>query len=488
MVIECGGPRAHMTDIAKEAAAYQIELFQYIGEFWGRATGMRPEEFSSTDRFGEVIRQRARDLQYRMADAFTFADTQLRTFYAKNGPRAYKLASRLAGTKLVLGGSSNFGTSQLMSTRNTLLYADTVLIADPLYPWLEDAREHERFRLVTPLREAHAILHLRPLVDANLPHCPVFVFPSFEKSLEREDDATKTRLDQLVVDVLARFVDPGINSLADAHVYARTRTDDFIRCVERHRLFVPPEAAIGEPLEQALQRYDDYVRTWRTPEYIEKYERAPVGLRVLTAICERLSPQFHLFENAEELTAHPLLSIDQQAHYFRLVSEVNSDRLSKLGLLNDPTRRQLAALSSERMEWLSNIPISMLVTLREDVEHDAFRKILASAMSNLHTSALEDVDKVAGEICREIDSGIARHNRAVREINDKFKANTTQTVVGAIGGGLGFLVPTLAPYLGPIVPLAALTKLGYDALTRNIELKRQSRSLMGVLAVAKKQD
>jgi hypothetical protein len=474
-----------MIDITKEAADYQVELFQMIGEFWGRAIGMLPEEFSSTEGFGDAIRKLGRDVQYRMEDAFTFANTQLRTFYVQNGAKAYGLARRLAGTKLVLGGASNFGTSQLASTRSTLLYADTVLIADPLYPWFEDAREHERFRLVRPLREAHAILHLRPLIDANLPHCPVFVFPSFEKSLEREDDTTKKSIDQLVADVLAHFVDAGIGSIDDAYAFVRARTDDFIQAVERHALFVPPEADIGEPVGQALQRYDHYVKTWRTPEYIQVYERAPVGSRVLTGMFERLSPQFHLFENAEELTAHPLLSIEQQAHYFKLASEVNADRLSRLGLLDDPTRRQLAALSSERLEWLTNIPVSMLAKLREDSEHEVFRKMLATAMNNLHASALEDVDKVAAEICREIDSGIARYNRSVREINDKFKASTAQTAVGVVGGGVGLLVPALAPFLGPIVPLAALTKLGYDALTRHIELKKQSRSLMGVLAFAK---
>jgi hypothetical protein len=293
-----------MIDIVKEAAAYQVELFQMIGEFWGRATGMLPEEFSSTEGFGDAIRQRARGLQYRAEDAFTFADTQLRTFYARNGARAYRLASRLAGTKLVLGGASNFGTSHLASTRSTLLYADTVLIADPLYPWLEDARQHERSRLVAPLREAHAILQLRPLIDADLPHCPVFVFPSFEKTLEREDDTTKKGIAQLIADVLAHFVDPGIGSLDDARAFAATRADDFIQAVERHALFEPPGADIGEPVGQALQRYEHYVKTWRTPEFLQTYERAPVGSKVLNGIIERLSPQFHLFENAEEWTAH----------------------------------------------------------------------------------------------------------------------------------------------------------------------------------------
>ncbi|GLH80620.1 hypothetical protein SSBR45G_55290 [Bradyrhizobium sp. SSBR45G] len=474
-----------MIDIAKEASAYQIELFQMIGEFWGRATGMPPEEFSPIEGFGDAVRKRGRDFQHRVEDAFTFADTQLRTFYAQNGVKAYRLASRLGGTKLVLGGASNFGTSQLASTRSTLLYADTVLIPDPLYPWLEDARQHERFRLVRPLQAAHAILHLRPLIDANLPHCPLFVFPSFEKSLEREDDATRKGIDQLVVDVLTHFVDPGIGSFEDAHVFANTHTDDFIRAVERNALFVPPEANIGEPVAQSLQRYDHFVKTWRTAEYIQMYRRAPVGSKVLTGIFERLTPNFHLFENAEELGAHPLLSIEQQGHYFKLVSEVNADRLSRLRLLDEPTRRQLAALSSERLEWLNNIPVAVLAELREDSEHEVFRKMLATAISNLHASALENVDKVAAEICREIDSGIARYNRSVREINDKFKASTAQTAVGVVGAGFGLLVPALAPFLGSIVPLAALTKLGHDALTRHIELKKHSRSLIGVLAIAK---
>jgi hypothetical protein len=65
-----------MIDIAKEAADYQVELFQMIGEFWGRAIGVPPEEFSSVDRFGDTIRQRGRDFQYRIEDAFTFANTQ----------------------------------------------------------------------------------------------------------------------------------------------------------------------------------------------------------------------------------------------------------------------------------------------------------------------------------------------------------------------------------------------------------------------------
>lgn len=38
-----------MIDMAKESADCQMELFQMIGEFWGRAIGIPPEEFSSIE-------------------------------------------------------------------------------------------------------------------------------------------------------------------------------------------------------------------------------------------------------------------------------------------------------------------------------------------------------------------------------------------------------------------------------------------------------
>jgi hypothetical protein len=36
-----------MSDIAKEAGVYQIELFQMVAEFWGRATRMPPDSFEA---------------------------------------------------------------------------------------------------------------------------------------------------------------------------------------------------------------------------------------------------------------------------------------------------------------------------------------------------------------------------------------------------------------------------------------------------------
>jgi len=48
---------------------------------------------------------------------------------------------------------------------------------------------------------------------------------------------------------------------------------------------------------------------------------------VLNGILERLEPQFHLIENANETRGQPLLSIEQQAYYFRLCASAAEDLL-----------------------------------------------------------------------------------------------------------------------------------------------------------------
>jgi len=48
--------------------------------------------------------------------------------------------TQLGGVKLVLGGSGRFTESHLASVRKMVLYADTIVIPDPILPWVESAR------------------------------------------------------------------------------------------------------------------------------------------------------------------------------------------------------------------------------------------------------------------------------------------------------------------------------------------------------------
>lgn len=167
---------------------------------------------------------------------------------------------------------------------------------------------------------------------------------------------------------------------------------------------------------------------------------------------------------------------------------MNSERLERIGVLDRQTKGMLSWFGSKRLEYLSNVPVEALVEIRRNNNNEAFRKRMKGVVGGLHESAIEDIDRVAAEMCREIDSGIADHNRVVREIDDKYRAKKIQAAGAGAVTGITFLWPSLAPFIGPALPFAVAAKFGWDAWDKYNEKKRASRSLMGVLAVAKDPD
>jgi hypothetical protein len=268
---------AALVNLEKESSALQVELFRLLAEFFGRAFHELPSDFATIETFADQVRKVGPMSSDRLVDAYRFADTELRQFYAEKGPAMFELASRLGGLKLVLGGSSRFSRGQLGAVAGSLLYSDTVLIPDPVAAWLETDRRSEKFRHVLILQAAHALLHLKPIVDAELPHCPVFVFPSWEKMLEENDPITIAGIYQLVADVLARQVNPAIASFDDAAEFVKKHPDQFLRAVEDHKLLAAPGGAIGEPLSNALANYEKQSETWRTQEWIDEYNTLSIS-------------------------------------------------------------------------------------------------------------------------------------------------------------------------------------------------------------------
>ena len=471
-----------MKDPAHQAAAYQRELFERLDEFFRRATGRAVHDFATFESFSEIIHKEAHDLGARAEIAFSWADRELRSFYARESIDAFSAARQIGGLKLVLGGSQRFLRTQLNSVSSSLLYADTVLVPDPVMPWLETERREERFRHVLLLQSVFAVLHLKPLVDAELAYPAVLVFPSWEKLLEEHDNQTQEGIFRLVTDVFARFVDPGISSLEDLNELVRRDPRQFVDAVERHRLFVAPGGSLDEDWRSALKRYEEHLKTWRAQQWMEEYRKLPIPFRLINAIVERFGPQYHLLENSEELNSHPLLCIEQQAHYYKLVSQTNTARLVHLRLLQEHTQALVDGFGSKRLTWLSRVPMTALVELRKNNENAAFRARLEAVVKRMHDSAIGDIDRVAAEIHQELSSAIADHERDVKAIQKKYNRVHGQTAVAAWAAAGAALVPSLAPFLGAAAPLAIGAKYACDKLEERAARSELARSMMGVIA------
>lgn len=474
-------------DPNKIVVDYCRGLFTRLDEFFVRATGRSATEFATIESFGQAIRTSSHDpdLARRGESAFVWLDNEVRSWVAKGGIKAFSAARQLGGMKLVLGGGSRFQGSELNSVSSSVLYSDTVLIPDPIMPWLERPRTEERFQHVLVLQAAHTLLHLKPLIDADLPYPAIVVFPSYEKSLEEHDQQTMEGISRLISDVVSYYLKEPMTSIEEVRDYANLHPEKFCSAIEANRLFVAPGGDIGEPLAEGLKRYQETIKTWRSQDWNTQYERLPQHLQVLNVIWERLAPFYHFLENAQEFCGHPLMCIEQHAHYLSLLSNTCSARLEKLGMVQPKTRALVDAIGSQRLRWIGEIPAETLVTLRQENANEAFRSRLSQAFERLRVAEFTDMERVAAEVCHEIDSLVADHDKELRSLREKYRRIHGQTAVLALAGAAAAFIPVLAPFLGSAVPFTIALKYGHDKVAELAEKRSLSRSLVGVLAHAR---
>jgi hypothetical protein len=260
--------------------SYQRQLLNLLEEFFVRWAGVPASEFATFDTFSREVRSQAHQLATRSKDAFNWADDNIPPFYVNRSAAARQNASELHGLKLMQGGGSRFKKSQFDSLRGSLLYGDTVIIPDPVLPWFEISRDEEQFQHVLLMEMVFGVLHLKPIVDAELPTPAVFVFPSLEKSLEENDSQTKNATLQLLTDLIAHFVDPNVSNIQEVTNLIQTSPQHFMAQVEANNLFVAPGCAIGESLGDALEHYEIELRRWRSREWLENYQKSPPEIRV----------------------------------------------------------------------------------------------------------------------------------------------------------------------------------------------------------------
>jgi len=465
----------------KELIAHQRNLFAVLEEFFERATGTSPKKFAPLNRFAEKVRtlgSRASAVQ----KAFEWAEPELNKTYKTVEP--YRHAAELGGIKAVMGGGAHFRTSQFAAAKRMILYTDTVLIPDPVFALIETERPEERFRSIRILEEMFYILRLKPLVDADLGIPPVLVFPSFDRFLQQHDQTSREKLTEFVGGTLGVLLNLPLTCIEDAMAFATEHPEEFLDAVRVKQLLVAPGGPIGEPLDEALRRYISEIGQWRTTSHMSYMSSLTDAQKVCNALLERLEPQFHLIDNSIGMRAQPLLSVEQQAYYFKLCAKACSDSLERGSTISTATRASIDALATQQFEWLSNATIDALVEMRLNNENERFRKRLAESTSILRNADLEDIDRVAGEITTGIGGLLNEYRSEAKRLDQKYRrkygglATASWLSIGA------FVIPYLAPLVAGVRALSHAGKYVMTKLEERDERKDLANSLVGILANA----
>lgn len=472
---------------------YQRTYFDVLEEFFSEATGCSYNNFCIPSEFSIAIRKLGESLRddksrsVASMKAFEALENNLGKLYSQESMECFRSAKNIKCCKINLGGSSRFLETQLNAVRKTILVSDIVLIPDPVMPWLEVEREHEKFRFVNLIQVVYFILHLKELLSQDFDIPPFIVFPSWEKSLEENDEQTKDDTNQLIADFFSYYINRDILSINDVFDYVDREEKHFLQGVGEKGLFISPGGEIGETLDDAFSNYIEEAEQWRTPEFNEMLSQAPKGRVVLNGIMERIQPQYHMFENSNELNSNPLLCVAAQAHYFSLLSKMDNSRVAEFTNADHHLQTAISALTDNRLDYLANINDEQLVELRKTDENVNFRNQLRSFIANLPNTKVDDLGSAAAEVCSHVESLVSSHQKEVEKLNGKYAAKYMKTALIAGSGLAVSMVPALAPFLGAALPFAMASggKYAADKFEEAHERKVLSSSMIGIFALAK---
>lgn len=466
-----------------ELYAYQDTYFEILNIFFIDIVGQEASFFNSFEEVYKEILKNSNKLQNGM-NPFSALSSSLLALYTESGINVYKFAQELNACKLVLGGSSRFYGTQLNATKRSLLFSDTVLIPDPILPYLEKDRSEEKFFYIAIVQAAFYILRMKELNDTKFDVLPFIVFPSWEKSLEDKDPETQAKMIQLTTDIFSHYVDSGIRSFNDIHEFSISHEQVFLEKIRTHQLFIAPGRKPGEDIKTSMNSYRAEMLETRSAEWCKDYLEKPDNFLIINAIFERVSPQYHLLENANELRSSPLLCIDSQAHYYKLVTSMNNSFISNWNNQDSQTEGIVKALTNPRMSFLSNIPYDQMISIRQSNENIQFRRELRGLVNSLSSTNVEDVDLVASEVCFHIELLISKHRKELENIKSKYQAAYKHNALI----GSASLVVAMTPVLAPLAGLGLVATGGSyikSKLAERDELNRASRSLMGIISLAK---
>jgi hypothetical protein len=468
-----------------DAVQNQRELFALLDEIFQNATGRAPKSFAPLDGFNAAVKAALPSRADKVEGALNQGIPKLYELYSRQRTSLFRAAGTQGGLKVVLGGSSRFGETQLNAVRRLILYADTVLIPDPVFAWIERPRPEERFWHIQLLEAMFFLLRLKPLVDCASAYPPVIVFPSFERTLAQQDTATQAELEQFYLDVYSPLLGQSFLSVDQIFEYALTEEQAFLHKVARKQLFVAPGGPLDEPLDAAIERYRREIRKYRSDDHVAQLEAMPRGKLVGVATMERLEPQFHLIQNATELRAQPLLAIEQQAYYFKLLASLKEAVLEGQQIISAETRATIDALTQKDFAWLSNVGIDALAEMRMNNENEKFREQLAKTTSLLAEADFGDMDRVASEVTRSIGSMVNEHRQEALKIEGKYKPKYSgMAVKGCLSVGAA-LIPHLAPLVSAVAPVILAGQYAQTKAEERREKRKLANSLLGIVATAR---
>lgn len=455
------------------------ELFTLLEDVFTSATGVPSATFPAERKaLAAAIRASGSSVSGRRS-AISQSMENLQTFYRGKGLKLFSGAKQLAGFKVVHGGQQSYTGTSFDATCSMGLYADAILIADPVARWFEGENSYEAYKFPRMLEDIRHLLRLRGLVDANLPYPAIVVFPSFEKWLENNDDHTQDAMEMMFLQFWGHFLGARFEDLEEVFEFSAKCSDDFISKVVKFGLLVPGGGDGSESFADAIAQIRNADQRMRSEEYRRLTASLPDSTVALMSILERLGPQYHMLENSRELGGSPLMALDVHWKYFGFLQQASVGMMQGAHCNLNAQAFQTVAGGNHR--WLGNVPFDTVVEMRERGENEAFRELIGKEMAKLRQAEGDDIQLVVAQVDRALNGILRTHDRELEALTQKYAPKYAASAVGA----WVTLAASFLPLFPALTPIAA-TAVGGAYLSMKaselVERRQLKNTLTGILA------
>lgn len=422
----------HQTDGPSFERLYIVEYFNILDNFFRLFTGKSPQKFSSFKDITKNIRIFFIELMDNIKTnnqrlkAVDMLEEQLKDFYDRHLQKALAFAQNDHSHKLLIGGSNSFGFLQYNAVKAAALMAPTILIPDPVLPWIAEEKKNEKFRFANILKEAFSILQLRPLVESEWENPPVWIFPYHEEIPDEnypENPVTRARYEVLVGDFFHNFISNSVSTYAEALDYAKQNADEFLKKVDENRLFIPWNCKPAITLEQALTSHRENLRSSKNKQGAAKILALPKAELVFEGITERLRHQTLLIENLDQFNAAPLLPVDSHAHYASLCSEANLAKVIDAGLIDANSMALLDMVRACKFNVITEYSIESLIEIKKATAFQNLQTGITSTAMQLFEGQFHEINSKTPDLLTELCTHLAKFQNEITPINEKLKVN-----------------------------------------------------------------
>jgi len=367
------------------------------------------------------------------------------------------------------------------------LYSDTIMLDDPMWRATVNIRDYELiYRFYKFLFYGFKIIEMEKIIFAEIEQPITMVIPSKlgdENSLKiLEDIVLQQRLEY--VSSLFNIQFASDNDFQDFLSKKVKSIDDFIKLTkqnyEKHKGFIEDVKNIYGYKTTGFHIKGDYtsdgfslkqLKDCITPDIFDGYSKGFISY------CNQM------FFKSQLVDAYPLFT---KQSVWESSSQFLTDKY--LGANDDQTDKDqsyyygLNVLTQDCFKWLGNIPIEVLIKLRQDGELSNFRLIINENLNKYRTAKIDNLDEIAKDINYELSNLFKQHERTINEIHKKFKTEITVDAVKlATSGLIGIIgaayppVGVLAQTCGGIMGSATV----YDVINKYKEKKFTLNELKG---------